>query len=142
MIVYMLLKDICGMLYLFLYIFDIMIICEVYMSKVSKFNNFFDKFVYIFLLLSPILDALTAFTAKNFNMSFSIGTIIRGLFIILSLVWLRYNSNRKKIIILFLLYVLLAIIYYFGLNRHTIFTEITNMFHIFYLPILMLLFGK
>ena len=112
------------------------------MSKVNKFNNFFDKFVYVFLLLSPILDALTAFTVKNFNLSFSIGTIIRGLFVILSLIWLKYNSNRKKIIILFLLYVLLAIIYFFGLNRYTILTEITNIFHIFYLPILMLLFGK
>ena len=112
------------------------------MSKVSNFNKFFDKFVYIFLLLSPILDVLTAVTSKNFNLGFSIGTIIRGLFVILSLVWLKYNSNRKKIILLFLLYVLLALIYYFGLNRYTILTEITNIFHIFYLAILMLLFGK
>ena len=65
------------------------------MSKVNKFNNFFDKFVYIFLLLSPILDALTAICVKSFNINFSIGTIIRGLFIVLTLIWLKYNSNRK-----------------------------------------------
>lgn len=112
------------------------------MSKVNKFNNFFDKFVYIFLLLSPILDALTAICVKSFNINFSIGTIIRGLFIVLTLIWLKYNSNRKKIIILFLLYILLAIIYYFGLSKRGIFSEITNIFHIFYLPILMLLFSK
>ena len=112
------------------------------MSKVNKFNNFFDKFIYIFLLFSPILDALTAICIKNFNLSISIGTIVRGVFIILSLIWLKYNSNRKQIIIIFLLYTLLALIYYFGLNRAGIFTEVINIFHIFYLPILMLLFSK
>ena len=112
------------------------------MSKVNKFNNFFDKFIYIFLLLSPILDALTAICVKNFNLSFSIGTIVRGLFIILSLIWIKYNYTRKQIIIFFLLYTLLAIIYYFGLYKGGIFTEITNIFHIFYLPILMVLFSR
>ena len=112
------------------------------MSKVNKFNNFFNKFIYIFLLLSPVLDALTAICVKKFNLSFSIGTIVRGIFLLLSFVWLKYNSNRKKIIILFLLYTLLAIIYFFGLFKGGIFNEIINIFHIFYLPIVMLLFSK
>ena len=112
------------------------------MSKVNKYNSFFDKFIYIFLILSPLLDVLTTLFNKNFNIGFSIGTIVRGIFVVLSLIWLKFNSNKSKAIILFVLYVFLATLYYFGINKDGIFNELTNIFQIFYLPIMMLLFSK
>lgn len=112
------------------------------MNKTIKYNNFFDRFVYLFLLFSPVLDALTSIFVRNINTSFSIGTIVRGIFLLLVLVWIRYNEKNKKILIFFLLYVALALMYYFGEKNNNIFIEITNIFQIFYLPIMLLFFAK
>ena len=110
------------------------------MNKAIKYNKFFDRFVYLFLLFSPVLDALTSIFVRNINISFSIGTIVRGIFLLFVLIWLRYNEKNKKILIFFLLYVLLALMYYFGEKNNNILLEITNIFQIFYLPIIMLFF--
>ena len=112
------------------------------MDKSLKFNKFFNKFVYIFLLLSPLLDALTSIFVRNTNLPFSIGTIIRGMFILLVLVWLKNNYKNSKILILFVLYVLLATMYFLGVTKKGIFVEISNLFQVFYLPIMMLFFSK
>ncbi len=112
------------------------------MNKTIKYNKFFDRFVYLFLLFSPVLDALTSIFVRNINISFSIGTIVRGIFLLLVLVWIRYNVKNKKILIIFLLYVLLALMYYFGEKNNNILLEITNIFQIFYLPIMLLFFSK
>ena len=112
------------------------------MLKSEKYNSFFNKFVYLFLLLSPVLDALTAIFKKSFDLPFSIGTIIRGLFFLLVLVWLIKNYKNKKILMIFLLYVFLAVLYYFGLYKNNLLNEVSNIFYIFYLPILMMFFSK
>jgi len=112
------------------------------MNKAIKYNKFFDRFVYLFLLFSPVLDALTSIFVRNINISFSIGTIVRGIFLLFVLIWLRYNEKNKKILIFFLLYVLLALMYYFGEKNNNILLEITNIFQIFYLPIMLLFFSK
>lgn len=112
------------------------------MNKAIKYNNFFDRFVYLFLLFSPVLDALTSIFVRNINISFSIGTIVRGIFLLLVLIWIRYNEKNKKLLIFFLLYIILALMYYFGEKNNDIFLEITNIFQIFYLPIMLLFFSK
>ena len=103
------------------------------MLKSERFNNFFDKFVYIFLLLSPVLDALTSLFIKKIDFSFSIGTVIRGIFLLLIIIWLKNNYKNKKILFLFVLYLLLAMMYYFGKYKSGVVLEVTNIFHIFYL---------
>ena len=84
------------------------------MDKATKYNKSFDKFIYFFLLFSPLLDALTSIFVRNIELPFSIGTIVRGIFLLLVLIWIRYNEKNKKIFIFFALYVALALIYYFG----------------------------
>ena len=112
------------------------------MLKSERFNNFFDKFVYIFLLLSPVLDALTSLFIKKLDFSFSIGTVIRGIFLLLIIIWLKNNYKNKKILFLFVLYLLLAMMYYFGKYKSGVVLEVTNIFHIFYLPLLMIFFSN
>ena len=112
------------------------------MVKTEKFNKFFNKFIYIFLLLSPVLDALTALFVKNTNFPISIGTIIRGLLLLFVIIYIKNNTNSKKILLIFVLYILLAIIYYLGLKDINIVNEVVNLFKIFYLPIMMLFFSK
>jgi len=112
------------------------------MNKAIKYNSFFDKFVYLFLLFSPLLDALTSIFVRNIELPFSIGTIVRGIFLLFVLIWIRYNEKNKKIFIFFALYVALALMYYFGEKNNNIFLEMTNIFQIFYLPIMLLFFSK
>ena len=112
------------------------------MEKTIKFNKFFDKFVYIFLLLSPFLDAVTSIFVRNINLPFSIGTIVRGIFLLFVLIWLKNNYKNNKVLILFILYVILALMYFLGLTKEGVFTEISNIFQIFYLPLMMLFFSK
>ncbi|MBO6195004.1 MAG: O-antigen ligase family protein [Bacilli bacterium] len=112
------------------------------MNKTIKFNKKFDTFIYLFLLFSPLLDALTSIFVRNTNLGFSIGTIFRGVFLLLVILWIRVNVKNKKILVFFILYVLLALMYFFGTYRGNILPEITNLFQIFYLPIMLLFFSK
>lgn len=112
------------------------------MEEEKKFDNFFDKFVYLFILFSPILDALTSIFVRNTNLPFSIGTIIRGIFLLFVLIWLKNKGNCNKILLVFLLYAFLALMYFMGIYHLTFFNEINNIFQIFYLPIMLLFFSK
>jgi hypothetical protein len=95
----------------------------------------------LFLIFSPLLDALTSIWVRNLDLPFSIGTIVRGLFMILSIIWLKLNTKSEKILWLLLMYIILAMMYFFG-NGNNVVREIINIFQIFYLPIMMLLFSK
>ena len=112
------------------------------MSKTKKYDNIFNKIVYLFLIFSPILDALTSIFVRNTNFGFSIGTIIRGIFLLLVVIWLKDNIKNKKILLFFLMYVALAIMYFFGKYRGNILPELSNLFQIFYLPIMLLFFSS
>ena len=112
------------------------------MDKTLKFNKFFDNFVYIFLLFSPLLDALTSIFVRNIDLPFSIGTIIRGLLLIFVLIWLKKNVDTGKVLLIFVLYVVLALLYYRGAVKDSFFGEISNIFQIFYLPIMLFFFSK
>ncbi|MBR3117080.1 MAG: O-antigen ligase family protein [Bacilli bacterium] len=112
------------------------------MLKSEKYNSIFNKFIYFFLLFSPFIDALTGIFKKNLDLPFSIGSIIRGLFLVLAFIWLIKNYKNKRILGIFLIYVFLAILYYFGLYKNNLMNEVNNILYIFYLPILMLFFSK
>lgn len=112
------------------------------MEEKSTFDKFLDKFVYLFLLFSPFLDALTSICVRNTNLPFSVGTIFRGLFLLFSIIWLKKHGNCYKLLLVFSIYVMLALMYFLGIYRDTFFSEINNIFQIFYLPILLLFFSK
>ena len=87
----------------------------------------FNKFIIIFLLIEPLIDVLTSFQVRNNIGLFSIGTIIRGLFFLFIIIYLYKNNYSRKSILLFLLYVFLAIIYYLSDSKINIFSEIINI---------------
>lgn len=102
----------------------------------------FNKFIIIFLLIEPLIDVLTSFQIRNNIGLFSIGTIIRGLFFLFIIIYLYKNNYSRKSILLFLLYVFLAIIYYLSDSKINIFSEIINIIKIFYLPFIICFFNN
>ncbi len=104
-------------------------------------RKYFDLIIYIFLLLSPIIDALTGLQ-ERFNIPFSLGVIIRGLIMLSAFFYLFYYKNNRNSIYLFLIYLIIECIYTFTYLRTSIFTEIKNIIVIFYLPIMVLFFSN
>ncbi len=104
-------------------------------------RKYFDLIIYIFLLLSPIIDALTGLQ-ERFNIPFSLGVIIRGLIMLSAFFYLFYYKNNRNSIYLFLIYLIIECIYTFTYLRTSIFTEIKNVIVIFYLPIMVLFFSN
>ena len=107
----------------------------------AKFDKFLDKFIYIFLILSPFIDSVTSIFVKNINFALSPGIIIRGIFLILVIIYLKRVNKLKKLLFIFICYVILSLLYYFT-NKHNLVSEVTNMFQIFYLPLLLLFFSN
>lgn len=109
------------------------------MEKLEKILN---KIVPILLVIFPFIDALTAVQVKN-NIGFiSIGGVIRGLFLLIVILYLYKKKVSKKIIFMFILYFLFQTSYFFMYTENSIFAEITNIFEIFYLPFLIHFFNK
>ena len=106
----------------------------------SKYNKFFEKLVPILLILFPFVDVLTAVQIKsNINIP-SIGTIIRGIFLLLVIVYLYKNKKDRKIIIIFSLYFILELGYIFLFTKSNMYNEVANIFEIFYLPFMIYFF--
>ena len=54
----------------------------------NKFNKFFDKFIYIFLLISPIINIFTNSLIKNNNYPLSISFIMFLISFVIIFIWL------------------------------------------------------
>ena len=104
-------------------------------------RKYYDLIIYIFLLISPIIDALTGLQ-ERFNIPFSIGVIIRGLIMVSAFFYLFYYKKNRNNIYLFILYLIVECIYTFAYLRTSIFAEIKNIIVIFYLPIMVLFFNN
>lgn len=100
----------------------------------------FDYFIYLFLLISPIIDCLTG-VQERLNIPFSIGVIVRGVIMSLAIIYLFKNNKNRLIIYLFLIYLIIELIYTYSYLRTSIFTEFKNVIVIFYLPIMILFFS-
>lgn len=109
------------------------------LSMKKRILNYLDKLVYLFILIQPIIDIITAYQVRT-NASISIGTIIRGIFFLSCGIYLLYKRNYKLICILGG-YFILQLIYIFSIGSN-LFTEINNLIRIFYLPITMYLFSN
>ena len=106
--------------------------------KSNKKVNIF----YIFLMMQPILDLLTSLMVRFTDLPFTIGMIIRGLFLVSMIVYLLFinKSIHKKKSIIYLGILFLFCILYF-ITKSGIFdisylkTEIIYMFKYLYFPI-------
>ena len=107
----------------------------------KKFNNFFDKFIYIFLLLSPIINIFTKSLINNINYPLSISFILFFISFIIIFLWLFKNYKYKKVLFLFLAFFSFSLMYFFGKTKSSLLCEFINIINIFYFPFTMLLFG-
>ena len=107
----------------------------------KRFNKFFDKFIYIFLLLSPIINIFTSSLIKNDNYPVSISFILFFINFVIMFIWLLKNYKYNKVLLLFIAFVMFSLMYFFGLKKASLPCEFINIVNIFYFPLSMLLFG-
>ena len=107
----------------------------------SKFNNFFDKFIYIFLLLTPVISIFTNSLIKNNNYPLSISFILYFISFVIIFIWLLRNYKYNKVLLLIITFFMFSLVYFFGKNKASLLCEFINVINIFYLPLGMILFG-
>ena len=108
-------------------------------------NNYIKKnistIISIFILLGPILDLITGFFLHSLNINFTIGIIVRMLFLISICLIVLFIFKKKKLIIPYLIIGLYFIMYTIGIliyKNNNIFTEIQGLIKVFYFPILLI----
>lgn len=100
----------------------------------------FYKLITVFLFLNPILDVITTYQTK-YNFGYiTIGTLIRGLFFLITLIYMFKNNIKRKYIIIFIIYVVLAMLYNFLYLKNSFVLELSNIVLIYYLPMCIFFF--
>lgn len=106
-------------------------------------NNFIKKnislIVAIFILLQPILDLLTGVCLHYLNINFTIGIIVRILFLAFICFITIFIFKKKKLIIPYLIIGIYFLFYLFGIIIYKdsgLFKEIQGLIKTFYFPLL------
>ena len=107
----------------------------------SKYNKFFDKFMYVFLLISPIINIFTNSLIKNNNYPLSISFILFFISFVLISIWIFKNYKFNKVLFLLIAFIMFSTVYFFGKVKNSFLCELINILNIFYFPLSMLLFG-
>ncbi len=104
------------------------------------------KLIYLFILLQPFIDLVTALITRFSLFPFSLGIVIRGILVLLMLIYIFFinNSKYKKRTIFYL--VLLGIFYFFYIvtkgelltNFSLLYNEISSIFKYSYFIVLLL----
>ena len=109
------------------------------MENFTKKNT--NIIITLFILMSPIIDLLTGICLHYFHIQFTIGTIIRTLF----LIWLGFITvfvyKKKKLLIPYLIGFLYCILYVIGIilyKQGGLLIEIQNLIKVIYFPILLI----
>ena len=100
-----------------------------------------NKIITIFLLLGPILDLLTGVCLHYFKINFTIGIIVRVLFLLFIMIITIFIFKKKKILIPYFIIGLYYIFYIIGTLLYKdkdIFFEIQNLVKVFYFPIILI----
>ena len=100
-----------------------------------------NKIITIFLLLGPILDLLTGICLHYFKINFTIGIIIRVLFLLFICMITLFTFKKKNILIPYLIIGLYFIFYIVGVflyKDNGRFFEIQNLVKVFYFPIMLI----
>lgn len=109
------------------------------MEKFIK-NNI-NKIISIFILISPILDLLTGVCIHTLKINFTIGIIVRVLFLLFTCIITIFIFKKKKLIIPYLIIGLYFVLYIIGMiiyKNDGLFFEIQNLVKVFYFPIIFL----
>ncbi len=117
-----------------------------YMKKINSFlSKNIEKIFMVFLFFQPVIDVLTAIMLHVFKIDFTIGVILRMIFLgfmIYYLLFLNKNKDKKKSII----YIGIIFVYFILYSLNIIFTkdinclsyEIKSLIKCFYFPILLI----
>ena len=102
------------------------------------------KCVYLYLIILPIIDLITSLLTRLFPTPLSFGVIVKGLFLLCMIIYtlLKSTSKYKKITIIYSTIILLYMIAYIlskikYLDFSSLVDELTYLFKIMYLPILL-----
>lgn len=106
-----------------------------------------EKITTIFLWIQPVIDILTTMMLHTFHRSFTIGMILRMIFLLLMcyhLLFLNKSRTKKKNLIylglIFLYFILYTINIIVGKGTESIWYEWQNLLKCFYFPILLICF--
>lgn len=109
------------------------------MSNYIKKN--INNIISIFILIGPILDLLTGICIHTLKISFTIGIIVRVLFLLFICIVTIFIFKKKKLIIPYLIIGLYFILYILGIilfKKIGLFYEIQGLVKVFYFPIVFL----
>ena len=102
------------------------------------------KLLVMFLYILPFIDLLTSIA--TWESKASIGLILKGLFVIITSIYLFYKNYKKKeywyLYGIFIIYFLFYGSYLVFNKPNTIFIEFINVIKIFYFPFLVLFFSQ
>lgn len=100
-----------------------------------------NSIISIFILIGPILDFLTGICIHTLNINFTIGIIVRVIFLLFICIVTIFIFKKKKLIIPYLIIGLYFILYILGMvlfKENGLFFEIQNLVKVFYFPIVFL----
>lgn len=109
-------------------------------------SNFIKKnisyIISIFILIGPIIDLLTGLCLHTLSIRFTIGIIVRVLFLLFTCLITIFIFKKKKLLIPYLIIGLYGVLYILGIILYKdgigIFSEIQNLVKVFYFPIIFL----
>lgn len=108
-------------------------------------NNFIKKniniILCIFILIQPILDLITGICLHIFNISFTLGILIKVLFLLFIMLICIFVFKKKKLIIPYFLVGLYSLLFIIGMiiyKDSSLFIEIQNLVKVFYFPLLLI----
>ena len=94
----------------------------------------------VFIVLSPIIDLLTGLCLHLLEIKFTIGIILRVLFLLFICYTTTFIYKKKKLLIPYLLIIVYGILYIIGIilykNGVGLLTEIQGLVKVFYFPVL------
>lgn len=100
----------------------------------NKYLNL-DNIINIYLLIQPILDALTYFNIK-------LNLILRGIFLLFCIYYMFVNKKHRNLMYCLIGLSIIYFIYYFFGSSYTLFPSVRMIFLFLYLPIVMLFFSN
>lgn len=96
----------------------------------------------MFILLGPIIDLLTGLCLHLFEIKFTVGIILRVLFLLFICYTTIFIYNKKKLLYPYLLIIIYSILYVVGIIIYKdgigLLTEVQGLVKVFYFPIIFL----
>lgn len=107
-------------------------------------NNFIDnnikKIIMSFIIIQPILDAITGINLNFFNITFPFTPIVRLIFMLICMYYVIFINREKndfKRLVIQLIYMIIFVVSVLVFKgKYALTYEITNLLNTFYLPIL------